>query len=186
MRISPNANLPLPQLIQRGIKSPCEVPAEERSCITPKCRAGRPTAGWSVPRKWAETAIMEIPTGTQLAVSTRSSRATCLSHALPAQRSSSAPGFGQVSPGPDPPPFSRPIPLHIYHLRKTNVLVGHCGCYPGLEPGSSPLSSLKIGFVVRRLETGMELRMKESHRKGVANHLDPESCVASREAAIEA
>jgi hypothetical protein len=28
--------------------------------------------------------------------------------------------------------------------------------------------------------------MKESHRKGVANHPDPESCVASREAAIEA
>jgi hypothetical protein len=28
--------------------------------------------------------------------------------------------------------------------------------------------------------------MKESHRKGVANYPDPESCVASREAAIEA
>jgi RNA-directed DNA polymerase len=28
--------------------------------------------------------------------------------------------------------------------------------------------------------------MKESHRKGVANHPDPESCVASRKAAIEA
>src|SRR5216684_7999147 len=28
--------------------------------------------------------------------------------------------------------------------------------------------------------------MKESHRKGVANHPDPESCVAGREAAIEA
>ena len=28
--------------------------------------------------------------------------------------------------------------------------------------------------------------MKESPRKGVANHPDPESCVASREAAIEA
>ena len=28
--------------------------------------------------------------------------------------------------------------------------------------------------------------MKESHRKGVAIHPDPESCVASREAAIEA
>ena len=28
--------------------------------------------------------------------------------------------------------------------------------------------------------------MKESYRKGVANHPDPESCVASREAAIEA
>ena len=42
------------------------------------------------------------------------------------------------------------------------------------------------GFVVRRLETGMKLRMKESHRKGVANHPDPESCVDSREAAIEA
>ena len=28
--------------------------------------------------------------------------------------------------------------------------------------------------------------MKESHRKGVATHPDPESCVASREAAIEA
>ena len=28
--------------------------------------------------------------------------------------------------------------------------------------------------------------MKESHRKGLANHPDPESCVASREAAIEA
>jgi hypothetical protein len=39
---------------------------------------------------------------------------------------------------------------------------------------------------VRRLETGMELRMKESYRKGVANHPDPESCVACREAAIEA
>jgi hypothetical protein len=38
----------------------------------------------------------------------------------------------------------------------------------------------------RRLETGMELRMKESYRKGVANHPDPESCVACREAAIEA
>jgi hypothetical protein len=43
-----------------------------------------------------------------------------------------------------------------------------------------------FGFVVRRLETGMELRMKESYRKGVANHPDPESCVACREAAIEA
>jgi hypothetical protein len=48
------------------------------------------------------------------------------------------------------------------------------------------LRARKIGFVVRRLETGMKLRMKESHRKGVANHPDPESCVASREAAIEA
>ena len=28
--------------------------------------------------------------------------------------------------------------------------------------------------------------MKESHRKGVANYPDPESCVASRKAAIEA
>jgi len=28
--------------------------------------------------------------------------------------------------------------------------------------------------------------MKESYRKGVANHPDPESCMASREAAIEA
>ena len=28
--------------------------------------------------------------------------------------------------------------------------------------------------------------MKESRRKGVANHPDPESCVASRKAAIEA
>ena len=28
--------------------------------------------------------------------------------------------------------------------------------------------------------------MKESHRKGVANHPDPESCVASRKTAIEA
>src|SRR3954447_25762190 len=28
--------------------------------------------------------------------------------------------------------------------------------------------------------------MEESCRKGLANHLDPESCVASREAAIEA
>jgi len=28
--------------------------------------------------------------------------------------------------------------------------------------------------------------MKESHRKGVANHPDPESCVASRKATIEA
>jgi hypothetical protein len=28
--------------------------------------------------------------------------------------------------------------------------------------------------------------MKESHRKGIASHPDPESCVASREAAIEA
>ena len=28
--------------------------------------------------------------------------------------------------------------------------------------------------------------MRESHRKGVATHPDPESCVASREAAIEA
>src|SRR5437764_4923668 len=28
--------------------------------------------------------------------------------------------------------------------------------------------------------------MKESYRKGVANHPDPESCVASRKAAIEA
>src|SRR5712671_3371471 len=28
--------------------------------------------------------------------------------------------------------------------------------------------------------------MKASHRKGVATHPDPESCVASREAAIEA
>ena len=28
--------------------------------------------------------------------------------------------------------------------------------------------------------------MKESYRKGLANHPDPESCVASREAAIEA
>jgi hypothetical protein len=28
--------------------------------------------------------------------------------------------------------------------------------------------------------------MKESYRKGVANHPEPESCVASREAAIEA
>ena len=28
--------------------------------------------------------------------------------------------------------------------------------------------------------------MKESYRKGVASHPDPESCVASREAAIEA
>src|SRR5467141_2106098 len=28
--------------------------------------------------------------------------------------------------------------------------------------------------------------MKESHRKGVATHPDPESCVASRETAIEA
>ena len=28
--------------------------------------------------------------------------------------------------------------------------------------------------------------MKESYRKGVANHPDPESCVVSREAAIEA
>jgi hypothetical protein len=28
--------------------------------------------------------------------------------------------------------------------------------------------------------------MKESYRKGIASHLDPESCVASREAAIEA
>jgi len=28
--------------------------------------------------------------------------------------------------------------------------------------------------------------MKESYRKGVATHPDPESCVASREAAIEA
>ena len=28
--------------------------------------------------------------------------------------------------------------------------------------------------------------MKESHRKGVATHPDPESCVASRKAAIEA
>ena len=37
----------------------------------------------------------------------------------------------------------------------------------------------RFGFVVRRLETGMKLRMKESHRKGVANHPDPESCVAS-------
>jgi hypothetical protein len=43
-----------------------------------------------------------------------------------------------------------------------------------------------IGFVVRRLQTGMELRMKESHRKGIANHPDPESCVARRKAAIEA
>jgi hypothetical protein len=45
---------------------------------------------------------------------------------------------------------------------------------------------LEIGFVVRRLQTGMELRMKESHRKGIANHPDPESCVARRKAAIEA
>lgn len=28
--------------------------------------------------------------------------------------------------------------------------------------------------------------MKESYREGLANHLDPESCVASRKAAIEA
>ena len=28
--------------------------------------------------------------------------------------------------------------------------------------------------------------MKESYRKGVASHPDPESCVASRKAAIEA
>src|SRR5678815_1576384 len=28
--------------------------------------------------------------------------------------------------------------------------------------------------------------MKESHRKGLANHPDPESCMARREAAIEA
>ena len=28
--------------------------------------------------------------------------------------------------------------------------------------------------------------MQEPHRKGLANHPDPESCVASREAAIEA
>jgi hypothetical protein len=28
--------------------------------------------------------------------------------------------------------------------------------------------------------------MKESYRKGLANHPDPESCVASRKAAIEA
>src|SRR5437870_7083308 len=28
--------------------------------------------------------------------------------------------------------------------------------------------------------------MEESHRKGLANHPDPESCMASREAAIEA
>ena len=138
------------------------------------------------PHQSRDAPFTEIRTGTQPADSTRSSRATWLSYALPAQRSSSAPGFGQVSPGPDPTPFSRPISLHISHLRKTNVLVACRGCYPGLEPGSSPLPSLKIGFVVRRLETGMELRMKESHRKGVANHLDPESCVASREAAIEA
>ena len=32
----------------------------------------------------------------------------------------------------------------------------------------------------------MELRMKESYRKGVAIHPGPGSCVASREAAIEA
>ena len=28
--------------------------------------------------------------------------------------------------------------------------------------------------------------MKESHRRGVANHPDPRSCVASREAVLEA
>jgi hypothetical protein len=28
--------------------------------------------------------------------------------------------------------------------------------------------------------------MKESHRKGLANHPDPESCVANRKVAIEA
>jgi hypothetical protein len=32
----------------------------------------------------------------------------------------------------------------------------------------------------------MESRMKESYGKGVATHPDPESCMASREAAIEA
>src|SRR5215469_1718654 len=32
----------------------------------------------------------------------------------------------------------------------------------------------------------MELRMKESPRKGIANHLEPESCEGDREAALEA
>jgi len=76
--------------------------------------------------------------------------------------------------------------LHTCHLRKTTGRSVDCRCYPGLELGCSTPRSSQIGFVVRRLETGMELRMKESHRKGVANHPDPESCVASREAAIEA
>ena len=68
------------------------------------------------PRDYSrDTPFTEIGTGTQLADSTRSSRATWLSHPLPAQLSSSAPGFGQVSHGhgPDPTPLSRPISLQI-------------------------------------------------------------------------
>ena len=34
--------------------------------------------------------------------------------------------------------------------------------------------------------TGMQLGMKESYKKGVANHLGLESCVRGREAADEA
>ena len=44
----------------------------------------------------------------------------------------------------------------------------------------------KIGFVVRRDRTGMMQRMKESYRKGVVTHPDPESYTASREAGGEA
>ena len=36
------------------------------------------------------------------------------------------------------------------------------------------------------ITTGMESRMKESHREGVANHPGPEPCEGSRKAALEA
>jgi hypothetical protein len=46
---------------------------------------------------------------------------------------------------------------------------------------AEPLSGNGIGFVVRRDKPGMESRMQEPHRKGVAIHPDPESCAGARE-----
>ena len=53
-------------------------------------------------------------------------------------------------------------------------------------PAPTTMESTQIGFVVRRLETGMKLRMKESDRKGVANHPDPEHVRAAGNPALEA
>jgi Reverse transcriptase (RNA-dependent DNA polymerase) len=60
------------------------------------------------------------------------------------------------------------------------------GSVRGVAGDRYPYRDSLNGFVVRRDKTGMMSRMKESARKGVVTHPDPESCTASREAGGEA
>jgi hypothetical protein len=58
--------------------------------------------------------------------------------------------------------------------------------YKGLSGAPDKLFSFGINLGVRRDKTGVESRMQESHRQGVANQSDLESCAGGRKATREA